>query len=308
SDNTHAHKKLSITDLIRFSSNVATVNLQKKMGFAKVEDTYRKIGFFEKTGIEIQGESRGIYSSPSSSQKLERATISYGHGIAVTPIQILKAYSVFANQGFRVQPKIFKSHENYNSQESMRIFSQRTIDQMQKILKAVVEEGGTGVLAKIQGYQSAGKTGTSLKARQDGKGYVAGAYQSSFAGYFPAENPEIVAYVMVDNPRINGKYASQVAAPLFAEMTEAYLSIVHGLRGDTIAKENFYRRKSQDKESWSIDSLPIMKGMNLVHALKSLEGLPVRVEVEGQGLIVDGQDIRATSKSGEPDTVRLRVR
>lgn len=308
SDSNHVFDKLSVTDLIRFSSNVATVNLQKLMGFSRVEDTFRKVGLFEKTGIEIYGESRGIYRAPTQKQKLEQATISYGHGIAVTPMQILKSYSVFANNGFLVQPRIFKSQNESSKQESMRIFSQKTVSQMKQILKGVVEKGGTGEPAKIAGYDAAGKTGTALKTKTDGRGYVAGAYLSSFVGFFPADQAEIVVYVMVDNPRVNGKYASKVAAPLFADITTSYLSIVHGYRGDVVAQESIFRRRAQEKHDTSTDALPSMRGMNIVHALKYLEGRPIRVEVLGTGEVVENQHFKKASTKGKPDTVELRVR
>ncbi len=310
SESKHYFKEISIRDLIKFSSNVATVNLQKMMGFSRVESVYKDIGFFEKTGVAIHGESKGIYHSPSSKQKLEQATISYGHGIAVTPLQVLVAYSIFANGGYKVKPKIFRSREIEVKNESQRIFSKRTLKQMNEILKRVAEKGGTGEAANVPGFKVAGKTGTALKTKTDGKGYVSGAYVSSFAGYFPADKPEIVAYVVVDNPRENGKYASQVAAPLFAEIAKSYLSIVKRDRSEQIVAKAVLRtsNKTQNPKTIGVqdEQMPTLRGMNLVTALKMLEDKPVRVQIEGEGLWVEDQIIKK-QKNGK-DIVELWMR
>jgi cell division protein FtsI (penicillin-binding protein 3) len=241
SDAKHRFEKLSVKDVIRVSSNVGMVVLKDRMGFERVDEIYRQIGFGSKTGIELSGESRGIYKTPTKNQLVEQATLSFGQGLAVTPLQIASAYAVLANGGFRVQPHIVRkvSHskqaeadQSFFESESVdlkeRILQTSTIEKMKAILEKVVQEEGTGIAAHVEGFKVAGKTGTSQRVDYENGGYEAGAYWSLFSGYLPSDNPRFVITVMIDRPTENGFYGGQVAAPAFARIArEAIRS--HGL-------------------------------------------------------------------------------
>ena len=310
SDKKHYFKSVSIKNLIRYSSNVATVNLQKKIGFDKVADTFKRVGLMNKTGIDLRGESKGIFTYPTKNQLLERATISYGHGIATTPLQVLSAYAIFANGGYRVTPHVLKSESHPSISEARRIFSARTIEQMKEILGSVVESGGTGEKAQVEGYGVAGKTGTALKSRSDGRGYMNGAYVASFAGYFPLKSPEFVAYVVVDNPKKNGKYASSVAAPLFKKVAQAYLSVATkpNSRMASLATYSKMPKSNKKRSKYFGIKVPSLVGMNVVLALKELEGFPVNVKVTGNGRKIYKQSFKKAYKSVGRDLVELQVR
>ena len=322
-DKKHYFAQVSVRDLIRYSSNVATVNLQKKMGFDRVAEVYRQIGFGEVTGLGLPAESRGIFRLPTPKQELERATMSFGHGMAVTPLQVAAAYAVLANGGYRIKPRLLMAAkgatEPLHSKE--RIFSEGTLKQIRTILERVVEDEGTGALARIEGYRAAGKTGTALKIDPKG-GYMAGAYWSSFAGFFPSQNPEIVVYVMVDHPRKEGKYAGAVAAPLFADIVKSYLGVGAASMPSMIAR----RERTHDKinlkkqvrlgedpvkralSSFENRLMPDLVGMSLTEALRVLEEDSRPVEILQTGRVVSEQLPLAGQAVGSGERVRLRLR
>lgn len=315
SDKKHYFQTMTIRDLIRHSSNVGTVNLQRKMGFEAIAERFLKLGFKEGTGIDLPAESRGIFHIPSKKQELERATISYGHGIALTPMQIVRAWSVFGNDGYLVTPKIIKGPTEEPAKE--RIFSSSTVNQMVSMLEDVVAEGGTGVEASVDGYKVAGKTGTSLKLSETG-GYQSGAYWSAFAGLFPSRNPEIVVYVAVDNPRKEGKYAGAVAAPLFADIAKAYLGV--GLSRLSPVREIASKESTKPSSTRVADNvgqayasmqkklMPQLEGLSLTQALRLLEQESMKVEVESVGRIVEDQIPEAGSLLKDTQRVLLKLK
>ncbi|MBP7844942.1 MAG: penicillin-binding protein 2 [Proteobacteria bacterium] len=225
-DKEHEKSGYKVKDLIKHSSNVATVNLLQKVGSATLYSAYKKVGFGELTGVEIPGESRGIVRWPGAKQIVEQATWSFGQGIAVTPLQIIRAYAALANGGFKVKPHLVGSRisrdgrvqsEVNNNSVGERIFSEKTTARMTKLLESVVEEEGTGTLARLEHFKVAGKTGTSQKPAVGSSGYQKGSYIASFVGYFPSEAPRFVVYVNVDEPQ-KIYYGGLVAGPLFSEI------------------------------------------------------------------------------------------
>ncbi len=233
SDAKHSFESMTVKDVVRLSSNVGMVVLKDKIGFNKVDKMYRDLGFSQKTGIELSGESKGLYKTPSDKQLVEQATLSFGQGISLTTLQIANAYSVFANGGHRVQPHIIKNisgpsidgdgiNEHLFSSNPIelkgRVLSESTVEKMRSLLEKVVQEEGTGIAAKVEGFSVAGKTGTSQKVDFVNGGYKQGAYWSLFSGFVPSRNPRFVIVVMIDEPTNNGYYGGKVAAPAFAKI------------------------------------------------------------------------------------------
>lgn len=216
-DTKHYFDSLSVFDVIRFSSNVGMVSLLQRHGFDFIQSSLEKTGFGKKTGIDLPGESGGLFRTPKRKQMLEKATISYGHGIAVTPIQVATAYAIIANGGHPVRPTILKRVTDEVS-PGKPIFSRQAITQIRSMLSAVVNDGGTGTAAALGTVAIAGKTGTAWKVDTEVGGYKAGAYVSSFAGYFPAEAPRYVIAVSVDEPRKNGYYGGAVTGPIVKDL------------------------------------------------------------------------------------------
>jgi cell division protein FtsI (penicillin-binding protein 3) len=220
-DSRHNFSTLSVHDVIKFSSNVGMVSLVQRFGFEFVNSAYTKLSFGKKTGINLPGESSGLFRRPKSRQLLEQATISYGHGVAATPLQLAAAYSSIANGGYQVKPTILKdlnAKPGVLKEGSKQLFSKQSVTQIRSMLNAVVNDKGTGTAAALETVAVAGKTGTAWKVDTASGGYKSRAYISSFIGYFPADEPRYVVAVNVDEPSENGYYGGTVAGPIFKEV------------------------------------------------------------------------------------------
>ena len=224
----HPIEEWSISDILTVSSNVGTVFWAEDLGKFHLDYYLRKFGFGAKTNVELPGESEGLLSESKKYSGTSLATISLGQGIAVTPLQLLYAFNTIANDGIYVPPRLVLNtgkSDTWNSyapiSEPKRIISKATANSITKILSRVVKEG-TGVAAYSKNYTVAGKTGTAQKP-QEGGGYVDAEgnfhYITTFAGYFPAEDPEISIIVVIDEPQ-NSIYASETATKVFAKFAE----------------------------------------------------------------------------------------
>ena len=308
----HRFKTISIVDLIRYSSNVGTVVLQQKMGWPAVEDVFDKLGFGQPTGLELGGESRGIFHHPRPGQLLEQATMSFGQGIALTPLQIATAYAILANGGIKVKPHLLKSQTPDPKAPQERVFSLATALQMRKILEKVVEDEGTGTAARIKTVRVAGKTGTSQKIDYQNGGYKHGAYWSSFAGFLPSDDPRYVIYVMVDEPTKGGYYGGLVAAPVFAKIAQAALRFVPTELDLVQTKPQPQQRSVLKVEKVNLESgkMPAIVGLPLVEGMRALEGVGLSVRVDGEGEEIIGQyPPEGSDLSGSPrQTIQLKVR
>jgi cell division protein FtsI (penicillin-binding protein 3) len=321
----HRFEKISVEDLIRVSSNVATVVLQQKMGFPRIEDAYRKLGFGSLTGIELGGESRGIFRTPTKSQVLEQATMSFGQGISVTPLQIAAAYSALANDGLAVPPTILRrigaEERKDTPPASRRVFSKKVADRMHRILERVVDHEGTGQLARLENFGVAGKTGTAQKVDYRNGGYESGAYWSSFVGYTPVQHARFVIYVMIDHPTEGGYYGSSVAAPVFAKIARAALQLApreappvvpvaaKGAKPAAPMRTPLPVAKLPRRSVVArTGAVPDLVGLPVAQALRSLRGTEVEVDVKGEGNFVWDQFPPAGEPLGAEARVSLRLR
>jgi len=222
----HPYRVREVKDILIESLNIGAARLAVKIGKGILAQYIDKFGFGKKTGIDLPGESAGIIKDQQNWYPVELATISYGHGIAVTPIQLATAVSTIANDGELIQPRIVEGIYDQQGQpvklnvpSRKKVIDQQISWQLRKIMKTTVDEG-TGVNAGIYGYSIGGKTGTSKKVSDDGKGYQDNAYVSSFIGFLPIEDPEIMILVVIDNPKGKYYYGSSVAAPVFRNIAD----------------------------------------------------------------------------------------
>ncbi len=235
----HKHEILTFREVIQKSSNVGSVMIGKKLGKEKIYKYAKFFGFGEKTGIDLPGEVSGLVKPPERWSGTSLGAMSIGQEIAVTPLQVLRAYSAVANGGFLVKPHVVSEIISPNGQliislrdfEKKRIISPKTMATFKDILKSVVKEGGTGWNAYIEGNEVAGKTGTAQMIDPETKRYSREKYVSSFVGFVPAEKPEIALIVVVYEPR-GQVYGSVVAAPVFREIAEQALSYLNIPRED----------------------------------------------------------------------------
>lgn len=232
----HDHESygtLTVQSILTKSSNIGAAKIGIKMGEDRLYDYIRKFGFGDRTGLPLAGEVGGIVHPVDDWSKVSIAQIPMGHGIAVTPLQMVMAMSAIANDGRLMQPMLIDHLEDenghvvakYQPQVVREVVSSTTAREMVKALKTVVSSDGTAVKAKLEHYIVAGKTGTAQKAEHGH--YVPGKYFASFIGFFPADNPELCISVVLDEPK-NGHYGGQTAAPFFRNIAESaahYLNI-----------------------------------------------------------------------------------
>jgi len=219
----HGSGDLSIPEILMKSSNVGAAKISLRMGDQSYYDYVRRFGFGEKTGIPLQGEISGLVNPPHRWDVLTKTRMAFGQSVAVTPIQMVMAMSTIANGGKLMKPRLILSMGEGTAVEPAKplreVVSQKTAKYISMALEKVVSNQGTAVLAKIDGYPVAGKTGTAQKIGTHG-GYLEGRYIVSFAGFMPADAPKMTGLVIVDDAPIGSEanYGGLVAAPVFSRI------------------------------------------------------------------------------------------
>jgi len=229
----HDHRSfsyLSVREILIKSSNIGAAKLGLSVGEQKFYEYIRRFGFGERTGIELPGEINGLIRSPKSWSKISITRIPMGHEIGVTPLQMTVAMATIANGGKLIMPRIVKSITTSDGKSISslspvvlrQVISPETAREIGDALRGVVSDSGTAAAATVPGFTIAGKTGTAQKVDPRG-GYEEGKYVVSFAGYLPAEHPEFVGLVVLDDahtskPELN--YGGLVAGPIFSHLAE----------------------------------------------------------------------------------------
>jgi cell division protein FtsI/penicillin-binding protein 2 len=210
-------ERLTVKQIIEQSSNVGTVTVAERLGAGRLANWVDRFGFGRPTGVDFPGESSGFALPLEQWSGSTIGTVPIGHGIAVTPIQMARAYSAIANGGILVRPHVVERIEGRPTatRRGHRVVSRAVSKQVLSMLRGVVLEG-TGTEAAIPGYTVAGKTGTAAKIESNGT-YSTSRYVASFVGLVPATHPRLVIMVMVDEPH-GDFYGGVVAAPAFREI------------------------------------------------------------------------------------------
>lgn len=216
---TKAYGLITVGEVIQKSSNIGTTKISKKLESKYLWSLLNAYGLGKKTGIEFPGETLGKIHHHKKWGDSEQATISYGYGISTSLIQLVQAYTVFANQGEIKPVSLFKAEGPIIGR---RVLDRKTSNQMLNMLESVVSTEGTGALAKIPGYRVAGKTGT---AKKSAKGGYSNKYIGSFIGIAPASNPTFILAVLIDEPSIGGYYGGVVAGPAFKSIMSDALKL-----------------------------------------------------------------------------------
>lgn len=266
-----AHGNQILAQAVQNSCNVTMITLVQRLGKKTYYEGLSSFGIDQKTGIDFPGEGSNIIQSQSSSGPVELATMSYGHGIAVTPISIATAVCSIANEGKMMTPHFLKELrdkegnvvESYDPEVKSITISAQTASNMLEIMESVVNEGGAGT-AKIPGYRIGGKTGTANKPIPGG--YSKTDLYGSFIGVAPVDDPKVVCLVIVDTPRI-GKYGSTTAGPIAKEIlneTLHYLDIQPEYSAAEIKQINSTKTTVPDVVGKSIeDAIGIVVGKEL---------------------------------------------
>ena len=217
----HPNGALTVEQVIQKSSNIGTSKIALKLDRCDMWGMFDKVGFTKAyKDIEFPGVVNGIVRPCKNWQPIEQATMSYGHGIAVSLLQLTHAYTVFARDGELVPLTLLKRADS-KPVEGIRIFSAQTAIAMRGMMEKVTEPGGTALKAQVIGYRVAGKTGTAYKV--EGNGYNKSKYVASFAGLAPVSKPRIVVAVMVDEPPRGNHSGGQIAAPAFSQIVSETL-------------------------------------------------------------------------------------
>jgi cell division protein FtsI (penicillin-binding protein 3) len=222
---------LTLSGVMERSSNIGAAKIATKLGLKDFYLYAKAFGFGAKSGLGLPGESAGLLRPMEQFKPIDLAVAAYGHGIGVTPLQVLNAYSAIANGGRLYQPLLVGSITEFEGDEVFRsepyvirqVISKKTADRMKALLINVVEKG-TGRPAAIPGYTIAGKTGTSEKIDPRTGKYLHGKSVASFAGFFPAGDPAYTVLVILDNPK-GLTYGGEIAAPAFQEIAKKIITL-----------------------------------------------------------------------------------
>lgn len=279
------HGAQTFLNVVENSCNPGFVNLGFRLGKEKLFEYIHNLGFGEKTGIDLTGEATGILFNLDKVGNVELATTAFGQGVSVTPIQQVRSVSAIVNGGTLYQPYIVKKIENASTKKTIsevnptvirRVISEETSSLVRFALENVVAHG-SGRNAYIENYRIGGKTGTAQKV-SNGR-YMVGNYILSFIGFLPADDPEIVLYVAIDNPKGVTQYGGVVAAPIAKAIFQSY-----------IAKNNISKSKETIPKTYNwMDTkysiLPSVIGKTIKEANSILKNYKIEYSGDGDKII-----------------------
>jgi cell division protein FtsI (penicillin-binding protein 3) len=285
---------LTFADVIKHSSNIGAAKVGERLGSERLAAAVRAFGFGEPTHIDLAGEAAGLVRHKWS--RINLVTTSFGQGIAVTPLQLLRAYAALANGGTLMQPYVVHRvvapdgavvHEN-RPQAVGRPISPRTAAIVTDLLRGVVD-GGTGTQAQIEGLAVAGKTGTAQKVDPKTGRYSARQRMSSFIGFVPADAPRFVILVVIDSPR-TATYGGLVAAPVFRRIAEYAVDRL-GLRATSVPVPLQEAGSPRPQlASWTAADgrrgMPSFIGLSMREAVVQAARAGWEVHVQGSGFVI----------------------
>ena len=224
----HDESDWSVSEILYRSSNVGTILWAQEIGPSLLHNKLQKFGIGRRSELDFPGEANGILLPVEKWSGTSLPTIAIGQGVSVTPVQMLTAYATLANRGVKPAPTLVRGMgdnvdmlENPVNAQPERVINSQTAESLVEIIETVVSSG-TGRNAQVSGYRVAGKTGTAWKPQLGGYGEEREdrRYVVSFAGFFPVEEPEIVALVVVDEPSASADSGGKAAAPIFADFAK----------------------------------------------------------------------------------------
>ena len=218
---THPNGLLTVAQVIQKSSNIGTSKIQLQMPAERMGTFYRELGFGSAPQTGFPGEARGQLRPWAQWKPIEQATMSYGHGLSVSLLQLARAYTIFTNEGQLLPLTLLKRDAQPIGK---RLISRETSIEVNRMMEMAVMPGGTAPRAQVPGYRVAGKTGTAHKAENGG--YAEHKYVSSFVGFGPVTRPRFIVAVMLDEPQGAKYYGGDVGAPVFSTVMGAALRMM----------------------------------------------------------------------------------
>ena len=300
---TGGHGQETFLEVVENSCNPGFVVMGQKLGKERLFNYINKFGFGEKTGVDLNGESKGILFSLDRVGPVELATTSFGQGVSVTPIQQITAVSAAINGGKLYKPYIVKGLlepetntvvKSYDKKLVRKVISKETSEEVRLALESVVTNG-TGRNAFIDGYRVGGKTGTAQKV--DNGVYMSGNYIVSFIGFMPSNDPKIIVYVAIDNPKGVVQYGGTVAAPIARNILYDSIDIL-----DIKKQDNAPTKKYQDYEKKYI-IVPNLINVEVDKVHNKTKGLII--EYSGSGKKIIYQSINPGERVLEGSKIRV---
>ncbi|MHC0037264.1 stage V sporulation protein D [Pseudoneobacillus sp. C159] len=297
------HGSQSFLEVVQNSCNPGFVELGQRLGKDTLFKYIKDFGFGQKTGIDLQGEGTGIMFKMANVGPVELATTAFGQGVSVTPIQQVSAVAAAVNGGTLYTPYIAKELVDPITKEIVmknspvpkrRVISEATSKEIRHALESVVAQG-TGGRAFVDSYRVGGKTGTAQKA-QNGR-YLENNHIVSFIGFAPADDPQIVVYVGVDNPKGTVQFGGVVSAPIVGAIME-----------DSLHAMNVKPRKNQIPKKMTWEDKPVIEVPDLMGLSKKEiqeQLIDLKIDASGEGNIVVKQSPEPGTKLKEGSTIRL---
>ena len=261
------YSHLKLHEVLQKSSNICALKVGRLIDNKKFHQYILDFGFGKKTNIELPGEVKGVVHDYKKWSNLDKAVISYGHSISVTPIQLISAINTIANDGMYISPTIIRQTQNalnnyikLPEQIKKKVISKKTSQILSKMMVSVTQKGGTGYLANIPNIEIAAKTGTARKYDKEQGQYSTESHILSFVGFLPAEKPQLTILVILDDPqKIAG--VNRSAAPLFKSVAKAairHYGVKNTKRIWRIEKKGF-KKESVAQENSTLRALSYRK-------------------------------------------------
>jgi cell division protein FtsI (penicillin-binding protein 3) len=213
---------LTVAEVLQVSSNVGTVKIALSMPAQTLWEMYNNVGFGQLISTGFPGEASGVLRPYNKWRPIEQATMSFGHGLSVSLLQVARAYTIFTTGGELKPISVLKQDFPVMGQ---RVISRKTALAVSQMLEMATQSGGTAPLARVAGYRVAGKTGTAHKLI-DGK-YARNRYVSSFVGFAPVSSPRLIVAVVLDEPSAGKYFGGAVAAPVFSQVMTTALRLLN---------------------------------------------------------------------------------
>lgn len=321
---THKAEWLTVTEVFQQSSNIGTLKIAQRLGEERFRAALVRYGFGARPGTGLVEEAAGRLPREARWGDARLATVSFGHGVLVSAMQMASFAQAVANGGVRVSPQLLRSIHTSTGEivrtaqgvDGERIFSEATARVLTEVMSSVTRAGGTGTLAAIPGIDVAGKTGTAEKVDPITKRYSDTLHLSSFVGFAPAHAPEVVAIVVVDEPK-GPAFGGTVAAPAWRAMVERALVARGALRGGSLAtaapppppapEPHHVDTVDSAQTEQNADALvPNLAGLTARAAVRRAEQVGALTQLSGSGLVVEQQPAPGMQlKAGEPIVVVL---
>ncbi|HMF48348.1 MAG TPA: penicillin-binding protein [Candidatus Saccharimonadales bacterium] len=302
---THPYGWLSFSKILQVSSNIGFTKVAEKLKKDRYFKYIEKFGFGRSTGIDVPGEVPGLLRKAESWSAIDLATHAFGQGISATPMQMVMAYAAIANGGFLMRPYITQRVVSPQGEVVLenqphvvrRVVSEKTAKQLASMLSQVTTEGGTGAMANIEGFEVAGKTGTAQKADPVHGGY-SNKRVGSFVGFVPANNPRLVALVLIDEPE-GSVYGGVVAAPVFRNIAQGALRrmmvapqqaealpVAANIAQGELPLRRIVKLSSESAAAGNDTQVPDFIGLSMREALEKAQLSKIKVKLQGNGYVV----------------------